>query len=116
MSKTYTQLRDDTEPLNELRVLRTGAALLYASKVKTEGDKTVARIKDAQAQLNKVAGAKTTEEKLDIIADGIGSMGDAIIAQRLMLGNMTGIVLFAALLAERTDKQMIKLLKGKSRR
>jgi len=116
MSKTYEQLRDETEPLNELRVLRTGAALLYANKVKAEGDKSVARIKDAQAHLRKVPAAKTTEDKLDIIAVGIATMGDAIIAQRLMLGNMTGIIFFSAMLAERTDKQVIKLMKGKSRR
>jgi len=115
MPKTYTQLVDETE-LNELRIVRTGSALLYASKVKTEGDKTEARIKDAQATLNKVFAAKTTEEKLDIIADGIATMGDAIIAQRLMLGNMTGIAVSSAILSGRTDKQLTKLLKGKSRR
>ena len=71
MSKTYNQLREETEELNELRIVRTGAALLYATKVKTDGDKTEARIKDSQAHLRKVSTAKTTEEKLDIIAVGI---------------------------------------------
>jgi len=115
MTKTYNQLREDTEQLNELRIVRTGAALLYASKVKSDGDKTEARVKDAQAQLRKVPAAKTTEDKLDIIADGISTMGDAIIAQRMMLGNMTGISVASAILAGRTDKQMIKLMKGKRR-
>jgi len=115
MSKTYNQLREETEQLNELRIVRTGAALLYANKVKSEGDKTEARIKDAQAQLRKVPQAKTTEDKLDIIAGGISKMGEAIIAQRLMLGNMTGIAVASAILAGRTDKQLIKLLKGKRR-
>ena len=115
MSKTYNQLRENTEQINELRLVRTGAALLYANKVKTEGDKTEARIKDAQAYFKKVQQADTTEEKLDNIADGLASLGEAIISQRMVLGNITGIVVSSAILAGRTDKQMVKLLKGKRR-
>jgi len=115
MSKTYNQIREDTEQINELRLVRTGAALLYANKVKTEGDKTEARIKDAQAYFKKVPQADTTEEKLVNIADGLASLGEAIISQRMVLGNITGIVVSSAILAGRTDKQMVKLLKGKRR-
>jgi len=115
MAKIYTQLRDEIESLNELRLVRTGAALLYATKVKTDGDKTEARIKDSQAHLRKVSNATTTEDKLDIIAVGIATMGDAIISQRMMLGNMTGIAVASAILAGRTDKQLVKLLRGKRR-
>jgi len=50
------------------------------------------------------------------MADGLSALGDALIAQRVMLGNMTGVALTSALLAERTDKQLKQLTKGGKRR
>lgn len=115
MTKTYTQLKEETL-INELRIIRAGAALLYANKVKDEGNKSVSEIRKSQDKLRRVSIAKSAEEKLDIIADGISTLGNAIIHQRMVLGNMTGISVVSALLAERTDKQLMKLLKGKGRR
>ena len=116
MTKTYEQLREQTQELNELRIVRTGAALMYASKVRDSGKRVESKVGEAQTGFSKAQKEKNIEDKIDALADGLSSLGEALIAQRLMLGNMTGVALSSALFEERSNKEITKLMKGSRRR
>ena len=116
MTKTYEQLREQTQELNELRIVRAGAAVFYATKVRESGKKVESKVGEAQSGFSKAKKEKNIEDKIDALADGFSSLADAITAQRVMLGNMTGVALSAALLAERSNKELTKLMKGSRRR
>ena len=62
MSKEYETLREemDKQALNELRVVRAGAALLYANKVKQSGNKVVRSTRAAEYDFSQ---AKKNEDK-----------------------------------------------------
>jgi hypothetical protein len=115
MTKTYDEIREQTE-LNEVSLIRAGATLLFASKVKQDGMKLEQSVGKAKRKFQESKTAKTTEKKLDIMADGMTELCDAIFYKRRMIGSLTGLSLSAALTSQKTDKEFSKLLKGKSRR
>lgn len=115
MAKTYTELREQTE-LNELSVVRAGSTLLFASKVREAGKRLENKIGNAKGRFNAAKSAKKPEDKLDLMMDGMTDIADAIYLQRVMMGNITGLSLSAALTQERSDKNMTKLMKGKHTR
>ena len=116
MTKSYEQLREQTQELNELRMVRAGAALFYAAKVRDSGKRVESKVGEAQNDFSKAKKEKGIEVKIDALADGLSALGDALTAQRVMLGNMTGVALTSALLAERSNKELTKLMKGSKRR
>jgi len=116
MTKTYEQLREQTEELNEVRILRAGAALFYATKVRESGKKVESKISEAKQDFTKAKTEKDLSKKIDTMVDGMASIGDAFIAHRQMIGNLTGITVAATLLAERTNKELNKVMKGMKRR
>ncbi len=116
MAKTYEQLREQTEELNEVRILRAGAALFYAAKVKESGKKVERAVGAARHDFTRAKTEEDLSKKMDKMMDGLTSLGDALISQREMIGNLTGIAVAATLLAERTNKDLIKMMKGKKRR
>lgn len=116
MAKTYQQLREQTEELNEVRILRAGAAVFYATKVRESGKKIESKVNEAKQDFAKAKTQEALAKKLDMMLDGFTALGDAVIAQRQMIGNLTGVAVSAALLAERTNKELTKLMKGKKRR
>jgi hypothetical protein len=115
MTKTYDELREETQ-LNEFSIKRTGSTLFFASQVRAAGLRLETNIGRAKGSFSASKKAKTTDEKLDYMMDGMKEMSDAFYHQRVMLGNITGLTLSAALTQERSDKQMAKLMKGKGRR
>ena len=114
--KTFHELREEQQHLNELRVLRTGAALFYASKVKQEGTKLEQDIRNAHSSFSNAKQQQDIDKKIDTMIEGLDMLGRALYRSRLMMGNMTGISVVAALIAERSDKQLKTLLKGNKRR
>ena len=114
--KTYEQLREETdiETLNEFRIIRAGAVLAFASKVRQQGQRVERRMKAAQSEFQKAKRQEETNDKIDSFLDGLDELTRGISDMRFMMGNMTGISVSAALLAERSNKEIIKLTrKGK---
>jgi len=116
MTKTYHQLREQTEELNEVRIIRAGAALFYATKVRESGKRVESKVSEAKQDFTRAKQEEDLSKKIDTMMDGLTSLGDALIAHRQMIGNLTGIAVAATLLAERTNKELIKMMKGNKRR
>jgi len=108
--KTYKEMAQQQE-LNELSILRTGSALVFATKVRTSGDKVEQHIRSALGDFNKAKSQDKIDKKIDAMVDGLTELAQAVVQQRMMLGNMTGISVSQSILNQRTNKQMIKLLK-----
>jgi len=115
MTKTYEELREQIEELNEVRFLRAGAALFYATKVRESGKHLERKVSEAKQDFTRAKTEKELSKKIDTMLDGMASLGDAQIAHRQMIGNLTGIAVASTLLAERTNKDLIKIMKGKRR-
>jgi|TARA_Y100000296_G_scaffold81889_1_gene109850 hypothetical protein len=113
MTKTYEELREETEALNELRVVRAGAAVFYATKVRESGKKLESKINEAKQDFTKAKTQESIAKKIDTMLDGMAALGDGLIAHRQMIGNLTGVAVSSALLSERSNKQLTKLMKGK---
>ena len=115
--KTFNKLCEeiDQEQLNEIRLVRAGAALAYASQVKRRGDKVKQDIGAAKNEFSKAKREAEIDAKLNHMLDGLEALCDSIVETRFMLGSMTGVSVVSTLLAQRTDKELQKLLKGKRR-
>lgn len=114
--KTYTQIREETdiEALNEFRVLRSGAVLVFASKVREQGRKIEQHMNAAQTKFTYAKKADDINEKINLFIDGLDEMAQGITDMRFVMGNMTGISVSSALLAERSNKEIQKIIrKGK---
>jgi len=116
MTKTFDDLREQTQELNEARILRAGAAIFYAAKVRESGKRVESKIGEAKQDFTKAKSQEDISKKIDGMMDGMEAIGDALIANRQMVGNLTGVALSAALLTERTNKQITKIMKGNKRR
>jgi len=112
MSKTYKTLVEETTEVNEALV-RKGATIYYAAQVKQDGLRLEQAISKSKQDFADGKRQKDLPQKLDNMMDGMGAIGNAIIYHRRMMGNLTGLSLSAALFGERTDKEIIKLIKGK---
>ena len=108
--KTYKEMRQQQE-LNELNILRTGSALVFATKVRTAGKNIEQHIRTALGDFYKAKRQEKIDDKIDGMLDGLTELARAEIEQRIMLGNMTGISVSQSILNQRTNKQMMKLLK-----
>ena len=114
--KTYTEFVEGTEELEENRLVRSGAVLYYAAQVRTYGRALEQNMRSAQSKVAAIKSAEYAKDKLDLMADLMDDMCDAILNERKMIGSLTGVGVSAGILAERTDKEIKKLLKGKGRR
>ena len=114
--KTYTEFIEGTEELEENRLVRSGAVLYYAAQVRTYGRALEQNMRSAQSKVADIKRAEYAKDKLDLMADLMDDMCDAILNERKMIGSLTGVGVSAGILAERTDKEIKKLLKGKGRR
>ena len=118
IEKTYRHLREELEELervepetlNEFRILRGGAALVLANKAKTSGDKVVRNAQKGKTILGRVK-PKSTEDKLNQLTEALDVMFDCLIDNRGQIGNLVGISLTSALISERSNKELSKILK-----
>jgi hypothetical protein len=117
MNKEYDTLREeiDQQALNELRVVRAGAALLYANKVKQSGNKVVRSTRAAENDFSKAKKNDDIEKKMNLMLEGLENLSVAIEETRSMLGDMTAISVVSVLLAERSKKQIYNLMRGRKR-
>ncbi len=115
--KEYKQLKqelytdDKPEELQE-GLLRKGAALLYGSKAKTEGDKIVRAAQSARGYFNKSKNEKELDKKLELLAEGLEDLSIGIIYTRTMLGNITGVGVTSAVFNEKNIGYLEKIMKG----
>mgnify|MGYP006966883764 CR=1 FL=1 len=116
--KTFNQLVDETElnELNEGRLIRSGTALAFASKVREHGKRLESSVRSAQGELNKISTAPELYKKINLLADALSKICDGLIANRMMIGSLTGGSVSGVLFSEKTNKEMTKLLKPKGRR
>jgi len=119
IEKTYRNLREELdgdasaepEALNEFRVLRGGAALLFANKAKISGDKVVRNAQKGKGILGKKKPDSTTDNRLDNLTEALDFMFDCLIENRFQIGNLVSISLASALISERSNKELSKILK-----
>ena len=114
--KNFSDIRNQEQILTELRVVRAGATLYYAAQVKQDGNKLEAQMNSAKSSFNRMKTEKDDGKKMDHMAAGFSALCDAMIQQRKMLGNITGLALSAALISERSNKEITKLMSGGKRR
>jgi hypothetical protein len=93
-------------------ILRTGAALVYGNKAKQSGDKIVQAAQSARAHFTKAKREDGLEKKVELLAQGLEDISVAIIYNRMMLGNITGVGVSSAILGEKTEGFIKKLMKG----
>ena len=108
--KSFEDFIGDEEMLQESRLLRKGVATLFASRVRSEGQKIEQKLSSAKDTLRPRAG-ESTDEQVRRLQEGLIDMCDAFTAQRKLLGNLTAIVVSGQLFNERTNSQIQKLLK-----
>lgn len=115
--KAFWEIREETtlEQLDEFRVLRAGAALFYAAKVKEKGKRIETAIRRTQSDFNKAKREEDIDKKLTFLTEGMEGLAEALWHTRFMLGDMTGVSVSSALIAERSNKGLEKLMKGKKR-
>lgn len=110
--KTYQELKLELEKrdeLNESRFLRKGVSLVFARNAKKHGDDAVRNFKTAQTKLSK-RPLDTPEERIERLTEGLNDLCEGMISLRKQNGAVTSLTLTSALLNERTDKQVQKLL------
>jgi len=115
--KDYPQLRQElNSPHNpqelEEGILRTGAALIYGTKAKTEGDKVVRAAQTARGLFDKAKKEDGLEKKVQLLAEGLENLAVGTIYTRMMLGNMTGVGVSSAVFNEKNISLLKKIMKG----
>ncbi|MDB2432115.1 hypothetical protein N9W88_03615 [Alphaproteobacteria bacterium] len=105
--KSFEELREE---LNESRLLRKGVALTFAAKARSEGQKIEREVNAAKQKMRPKAG-DSIDEQVRSLQEGMLSIGDAMVAQRKMMGALVAICLSGQLLSERTNKQIEQLMK-----
>ena len=113
--KTFDTLREEQEDLQEISLVRAGAALVFARKVKTYGTRAESSLRQARSHFRSASRESDIEKKIDKMLDGMVDLAEAQYAQRFMLGSLTGVAVSSAVLAERTGKEIKKLMKGSRR-
>ena len=109
--KTFDQfIQEDSYDLNESRLLRKGGALLLARSAKKHGDDATRSLNDAKLKI-KGSSLDSDEERLKGIQDVLQDLCDGLISMRKQNGAITGIVITAVLLNERTNAHIRKLLR-----
>ena len=106
----------DQELLNEFRMIRAGTAMVFASRSKQSGDRSVQHAKKGQSHLSRSKKDDPPEEKMDHIADALDEMFETLIDQRSQIGNLVGISLASVLISERSGKEVMKILKQSQKR
>lgn len=111
--KTYNELKLELEKqdeINESRFLRKGVSLVFARSAKKHGDDAVRHFKTAQTKLSQ-RPLDTPEERIERLTEGLNELCKGMISLRKQNGAVTSLTLTSALLNERTDKQVQKLLR-----
>ena len=102
---------DDEQQINESRsFLRKGAATLFAAQSRNHSKQALQSFKQAQTALNGIEG-KSSDEKLDAVAEALEGLLTGLEQMTKQANQSSAISLTTALLNERSDRQILKLLK-----
>ena len=121
MSKTYIELQEEVndlelEQLNEFRILRAGAVLAFASQAKRHGDKAKGHMNSAKSDFRKARSNDETDEKINHMLNGMDELASGFTDIRMMLGSITALNTSSAVLADRTNKQILQLIRQSRKR
>jgi len=117
--KTFTELTDhlQTDPVSaadditESRgLLRKGAAVAFTAQSRTHAKNAQASLQQSLTTLQSIQ-SKTTDEKIDAVSTALQSISTALIEITKQLNQTTAVSASSALLNERTDKEILNLLK-----
>ena len=104
---------DGEQQINESRsFLRKGAATLFAAQSRNHSKQALVSFKQAQTALNGIAG-KTSDEKLDAVAQTLGGLLIGLQQMTKQANQSSAISLTTALMNERSDRQILKLLRSR---
>ena len=102
---------DGEQQINESRsYLRKGAATLFAAQSRNHSKQALVSFKQAQTALNGIEG-KSSDEKLDAVAEALKGLLIGLEQMTKQANQSSAISLTTALLNERSDHQILKLLK-----
>jgi len=110
--KTFNEMKEQ-QALKEASILRTGSALVFATKVRTAGNKQQQHLRNAVSDFTKAKRQDEVDKKIDAMLDGLVELSQAQYQERIMLGNMTGISVSQSIFNQRNKKQLLKLMKRK---
>ena len=121
MRKTYIELQEEVddlelEQLNEFRILRAGAVVAFASQAKRYGDQAKGHMNSAKSDFQKARSNDDTDRKINHMLNGMNELADGFTDIRMMLGSITALNTSSAVLAERTNKQIIQLIRQSRKR
>ena len=103
---------DDEQQINESRsFLRKGAATLFAAQSRNHSKQALVSFKQAQTVLNGIEG-KSPDEKLDAVAQALEGLLTGLEQMTKQANQSSAISLTTALMNERSDRQILKLLNG----
>ena len=103
----------DGEQINESRsFLRKGAATLFAAQSRNHSKQALVSFKQAQTALNGIEG-KSSDEKLDAVAEALEGLLTGLQQMTKQANQSSAISLTTALLNERSDRQILKLLRSR---
>ena len=104
---------DGKQQINESRsFLRKGAATLFAAQSRNHSKQALVSFKQAQTALNGIEG-KTSDEKLDAVAEALEGLLTGLQQMTKQANQSAAISLTTALLNERSDSQILKLLRSR---
>lgn len=107
---------DGEQQINESRsFLRKGAAALFAAQSRNHSKQALASFKQAQTALSGIEG-KSSDEKLDAVAEALDGLLTGLEQMTKQANQSSAISLTTALLNERSDRQILKLIQGRKTR
>ena len=115
---TFTDFRQQAEAapdsdntLTESRsLIRKGAAVAFTAQSRTHAKNAQSSLQQSLTALQSIQ-SKTTDEKIDAVSTALQSISTALIEITKQLNQTTAVSASSALLNERTDKEILNLLK-----
>ena len=109
--KTFDEIRLQGAQLNEVRILRVASAVGLASKVKSQRQKVEQGQRNLETVLKRIQKDKTVEDNLEYITESITLLSEQKSNDSKQISSLTGIGVTTLLTNERSNKQILKLVK-----
>ena len=109
--KTFDEIRLQGAQLKEVRILRVASAVGLASKVKSQRQKVEQGQRNLETVLKRIQKDKTVEDNLEYITESITLLSEQMSNVSKQISSLTGIGVTTLLTNERSNKQILKLVK-----
>ena len=109
--KTFDEIRLQGAQLNEVRIRRVASAVGLASKVKSQRQKVEQGQRNLETVLKRIQKDKTVEDNLEYITESITLLSEQMSNVSKQISSLTGIGVTTLLTNERSNKQILKLVK-----